>query len=173
MRFSAALPLALLAATLAQAQPATAPATIDAQSIEGISGLEVTARGGVEFRQDDTAIYTDYLKFNREFGRLEAEGGVRFEQGADRFSGTRLRYNTTDHTGEMEAPAFLLRRGFRKVCMQIELVHRLDGAVPADFAPESTSPLRGAGTSDTAYELPTTDFSGAPRGSPPTIGAFE
>ncbi len=111
MRFSPAPLLALLVAALVQAQPATAPATIDAQSIEGISGLEVTARGGVEFRQDDTAIYTDYLKFNREFGRLEAEGGVRFQQGADHFAGTRLRYNTTDHTGEMEAPAFLLRRG--------------------------------------------------------------
>ncbi|HEX6766568.1 MAG TPA: right-handed parallel beta-helix repeat-containing protein [Polyangiaceae bacterium] len=50
---------------------------------------------------------------------------------------------------------------------------KLDGAVPGDFAPEAASPLRGAGTSDAAYELPTTDFSGAPRGSPPTIGAFE
>ncbi len=111
MRFSLAPLLALLATALAQAQPAKGPATIDAQSIEGISGLEVTARGGVEFKQDDMAIYTDYLKYNREFGRLEAEGGVRFEQGADRFSGTRLRYNTTDQTGVMEEPAFLLRRG--------------------------------------------------------------
>jgi LPS-assembly protein len=111
MRFSPALLFALLAAAHAQAQPAKQPATIDAQSIEGISGLEVTARGGVEFKQDDTAIYSDYLKFNREFGRLEAEGGVRLEEGADRFSGTRLNYDTTDQTGVMEDPAFLLRRG--------------------------------------------------------------
>jgi LPS-assembly protein len=111
MRFPPAPLLALLAAALAQAQPVKEPATIDAQSIEGISGLEVTARGGVEFRQDDTTIYADYLKFNREFGRLEAEGGVRLEQGADRFTGTRLRYDTTDHTGVLEEPAFLLRRG--------------------------------------------------------------
>lgn len=111
MRFSPAPLLALLAAALAQAQPAKEPATIDAQSIEGISGLEVTARGGVEFRQDDTTIYADYLKYNREFGRLEAEGAVRLEQGADRFTGTRLRYDTTDHTGMLEEPAFLLRRG--------------------------------------------------------------
>jgi hypothetical protein len=47
------------------------------------------------------------------------------------------------------------------------------GAVATDFAPEPTSPLKGAGTSDTAYSLPTTDFSGAMRGSPPSIGAFE
>jgi LPS-assembly protein len=111
MRFSPAPLLALLAAALAQAQPVKEPATIDAQSIEGISGLEVTARGGVEFKQDDTTIYTDFLKYNREFGRLEAEGGVRLEQGADRFSGTRLRYDTTDNTGVLEEPAFLLRRG--------------------------------------------------------------
>jgi LPS-assembly protein len=111
MRFSPALLFALLAAAHAQAQPAKQPATIDAQSIEGISGLEVTARGGVEFKQDDTAIYSDYLKFNREFGRLEAEGGVRLEEGVDRFSGTRLNYDTTDQTGVMEDPAFLLRRG--------------------------------------------------------------
>ncbi len=111
MRFCPAPLLALLAAALAHAQPGKEPATIDAQSIEGISGLEVTARGGVEFRQDDTTIYADYLKFNREFGRLEAEGGVRLEQAGDRFSGTRLRYDATEHTGAMEAPAFLLRRG--------------------------------------------------------------
>jgi LPS-assembly protein len=111
MRFSPAPLLALLAAAFAQAQPAKEPATVDAQSIEGISGLEVTARGGVEFRQDDTTVYAEYLKFNREFGRLEAEGGVRLEQGADRFTGPRLRYDTTDHTGVLEEPAFLLRRG--------------------------------------------------------------
>lgn len=105
----AALLLAFCAHALAQ-QPRE-PATIDAQSIEGISGLEVTARGEVEFRQDDTTIYAETLKFNREFGRLEAEGGVRLEQGADRFTGTRLRYDTTDHTGVLEEPAFLLRRG--------------------------------------------------------------
>jgi LPS-assembly protein len=86
------------------------PATIDARSIEGISGLEVTAQGGVEFRQGETSIYSEFLKYNREFGRLEAEGGVRFEQDGDRFFGARLRYDTTDDTGVLEEPAFLLRR---------------------------------------------------------------
>jgi hypothetical protein len=50
---------------------------------------------------------------------------------------------------------------------------KVDGAVATDFAPEAMSPLKGAGTSDAAYPLPTTDFLGAPRGSRPTIGAFE
>jgi len=86
------------------------PTTIDAQSIEGISGLEVTARGGVEFRQGDFAVYAEYLKFNREFGRLDAEGGVRIVQGADRFFGPRLSYDTTTHTGVLDAPTFIMRR---------------------------------------------------------------
>jgi len=105
----APLLFALCAGALAQ-QPEE-PVTIDAESIEGISGLEVTARGGVEFRQDSASVYADYLKFNREFGRLEAEGGVRLEQGGDRFTGTRLRYDMTDHTGVLEEPSFLMRRG--------------------------------------------------------------
>lgn len=50
---------------------------------------------------------------------------------------------------------------------------KLEGVVATDFAPEAASPLRGAGTSDVAYPLPTTDFSGTARGSPPTLGAFE
>jgi LPS-assembly protein len=86
------------------------PATIDAQSIEGISGLEVTARGGVQFRQGEFEVYAEYLKFNREFGRLEAEGGVRVAQGADRFFGPRLRYDTTTDTGVLDQPTFSMRR---------------------------------------------------------------
>ena len=103
--------LVALAATAQSSAPQEEPATIDAQSIEGISGLEITARGGVEFRQGDVSVYAEYLKFNREFGRLEADGGVRLQDGNDRFSGTRLRYETTTHTGLMEAPAFVMRRG--------------------------------------------------------------
>jgi len=105
----APLLFALCAGALAQ-QPEE-PVTIDAESIEGISGLEVTARGGVEFRQDSASVYADYLKFNREFGRLEAEGGVRLVQEGDRFTGQRLRYDMTDHTGVLEEPSFLMRRG--------------------------------------------------------------
>jgi LPS-assembly protein len=100
----------LVALPVAAQSPVTEdPATIDAQSIEGIAGLEVTARGGVEFRQGATAIYADYLRFNREFGRLEADGGVRIEQDGDRFFGPRLRYDTATRTGVLEAPAFEMR----------------------------------------------------------------
>jgi hypothetical protein len=50
---------------------------------------------------------------------------------------------------------------------------KLDGATAEDFLPELTSPLKHAGTNDSAYDLPSTDFLGVPRGSPPSIGAFE
>jgi len=86
------------------------PATIDAQSIEGISGLEVTASGNVEFRQGDTEVYADHLKFNREYGRVEADGGVRLQQGGDRFFGPRLIYDTSSRTGQLDSPSFSIRR---------------------------------------------------------------
>jgi LPS-assembly protein len=70
----------------------------------------VTARGSVEFRQGDFSVFADYLKFNREFGRLEADGGVRLQQAGDRFFGPGLRYDTATHTGTLEKPSFLIRR---------------------------------------------------------------
>jgi hypothetical protein len=50
---------------------------------------------------------------------------------------------------------------------------KVDAPTPADFTPTDTSPLRGAGTSDAPSALPTTDFFGTERGTPPTIGAIE
>jgi len=86
------------------------PTTIDAQSIEGVSELEVTARGRVEFQREELTVYSEFLRFNQEFGRIEADGGVRFLRGADRFFGPRLRYNTQDDTGVFEEPTFLMGR---------------------------------------------------------------
>jgi len=97
-------------AAAAQSPQPGEPATIDAQSIEGIAGLEVTATGRVEFRQGEFSVFADYLRFNREFGRLEARGGVRLQQGEDHFSGPSLRYDTSTHTGALEEPTFLMRR---------------------------------------------------------------
>lgn len=85
------------------------PATIDAQSIEGVSELELTARGQVEFQREDLTVYSEFLRFNQEFGRIEADGGVRFLRGQDRFFGPRLRYNTQDDTGVFEGSNYLLR----------------------------------------------------------------
>jgi LPS-assembly protein len=84
------------------------PTTIDAEKIEGVSELEVTARGRVEFQREDLTIYSEFLRFNREFGRIEADGGVRLQRGIGRFFGPRLRYNTQDDTGVFEQPKFLV-----------------------------------------------------------------
>jgi LPS-assembly protein len=94
----------------AQPQPARpkGPTTIDAERIEGVSELEVTARGRVEFQREDLTIYSELLRLNQEYGRIEADGGVRLQRGIGRFFGPRLRYNTQDDTGVFEQPTFLM-----------------------------------------------------------------
>jgi LPS-assembly protein len=111
--------LATLAAALVVAAPALAQEAgpqapeaivIDAEAIEGVTGLEVTARGDAEIRRGDFSIFGDLLRYNREFGRVEAQGGVRLQSGADRFFGSQLQYSTLDDTGVLEEPGFLLQR---------------------------------------------------------------
>jgi len=92
------------------AQTPTGPTSIDADSIEAVSEIEVTARGNVVLRNDDTTVRTDSLKFNREFGLVEADGHVDMRRGNDRFTGERLRYNTEDSTGEIGHPTYLIQR---------------------------------------------------------------
>ena len=55
-------------------------------------------------------IFGDVLRYNRELGRAEGEGGVRMQSGVDRFFGPRMEYNTLDGTGVFEQPTFLLQR---------------------------------------------------------------
>jgi LPS-assembly protein len=106
-----ALLLALPASAQAQKAPAAEePTTIDAESIEGVSDIEVTARGKAEIRRGDTVIFGDVLRYNRETGNAEGEGGVRLQEGVDRFFGPRMQYNTLDGTGMFEQPSFLLQR---------------------------------------------------------------
>jgi len=85
------------------------PTTIQADSIEGVAELEVTARGRVEFQREDLTVYAEFLRLNQEFGRIEADGGVRLQRGVDRFFGPRLRYNTRDDTGVFEQSSFILQ----------------------------------------------------------------
>jgi len=84
------------------------PTTIDADKIEGVSELEVTAQGKVEFRREDLTIYSEYLRYNQEFGRVEANGGVRMLRGGNRYFGPRLRYNTQNDTGVFEGSTFVM-----------------------------------------------------------------
>jgi len=110
---------ATLAVALAAAAPAlaqdlfpdlTGETTVDAETFQNIGDLEFSARGRVELRRDDASLFADHLRFNREFGRLEADGGVRLSSGADRFYGPRLQYDTQNDTGVFEEPTYLLQR---------------------------------------------------------------
>ena len=83
---------------------------IEADAIEGVSDLEVSARGNAEIRRDDLTIFGETLRYNRETGRAEGDGGVRLQRGADRFFGPHLQYNTLDDTGAFESPSYLLER---------------------------------------------------------------
>ena len=111
-----ALRFAMIALALAAAAPAGAqdpPAdrtTIEADAIEGVSDLEVSARGNAEIRRDDMSIFGETLRYNRETGRAEGEGGVRLQRGADRFFGPHLQYNILDDSGVFESPSYLIER---------------------------------------------------------------
>ena len=115
----AMLALALAAAAAASAQTGTGDprssdpdldrTTVEADVIEGVSDLEVTARGNAEITRDDISIFGDLLRYNRELGRAEGEGGVRLRRGSDRFFGPRLYYSTLDDTGTFESPEYLLQ----------------------------------------------------------------
>jgi LPS-assembly protein len=114
MRYRVAL-LALYFVVPAHAQ-SVAPAEgegatiIDAERIEGVGDIEVTARGNAEIRRDDLTIFGDTLRFNAEFGRAQGEGGVRLQRGPDRFFGPRLEYNTLEDSGTLESPNYRLYR---------------------------------------------------------------
>src|SRR5262249_29085934 len=91
----------------AQAQGAT---TVDAEAIEGVGDLEVTARGNAEIRRDDVTIFGDLLRYNAEFGRVQGEGGVRLQRDGDRFYGPSLQFNTLEDAGTVESPRYLIQR---------------------------------------------------------------
>src|SRR3954466_13974695 len=104
----ATLALALAAAGSAVAQ--SDPTPVDAQKIEGVGDLEVSARGSAEIQHGEITVFGEFLRYNREFGELEAQGGVRLQSGVDRFFGPSLQYNTLDDTGVLDSPGFLLQR---------------------------------------------------------------
>ena len=106
---------ALLAQAPAQSLPKPpppkekGPTTIDAGRIEGVMDIEVTATGKAELRQDDTTIFGERIKLNQEFNRIEADGGVRFQQGNDRFSGAQLRFDSANDNGVFDDATFNLQ----------------------------------------------------------------
>ena len=127
----AMLAVALAAAAAASAQTGSGDfdsdrTTVEADVIEGVSDLEVTARGNAEITREDMSIFGDLLRYNRELGRAEGDGGVRLRRGPDRFFGPRLYYNTLDDTGVFENPEYLLQgdRTARGSAERIEFLGR-------------------------------------------------
>ncbi len=104
---------ALLAQAVLQSAPPKqkGPTTIDAQRIDGVMDIEVSASGNAELKQDDTSIFGEHIKFNQEFNRIDAEGGVRLQQGVDRFTGSRLRFDSATEIGVIEDSTFSIRSG--------------------------------------------------------------
>ncbi|HZE60843.1 MAG TPA: LPS-assembly protein LptD [Burkholderiales bacterium] len=107
----ATLAIALTAAVAgtASAQAQSDATTVDAQKIEGVSDLEMSARGAAEIRHGDVGVFGEFLRYNREFGEIEGEGGVRLQSGVDRFFGPALYYNLLDDTGSFQQPQFQLQ----------------------------------------------------------------
>jgi len=107
-----ALVAALLFATGvgAQRDDSGAVTTIDAERIDGVGDLEITARGSVELQRDGTKVFSDFLRYNQEFGRIDADGGVRLELDGDRFFGPRLRFDALMETGVFDQPTYLIQR---------------------------------------------------------------
>jgi len=105
-----ALSAAVIQSASALAQDQSDATTIDAQKIEGVSDLEMSARGAAEIRHGDVGVFGEFLRYNREFGEMEGEGGVRLQSGVDRFFGPSLYYNLLDDTGSFQQPQFQLQR---------------------------------------------------------------
>jgi LPS-assembly protein len=106
----ATLAMALAVAAQAAAQSPQEGTTVEADAIEGVADLELSARGSAEIRHGDMTIFGESLRYNTELGRAEADGGVRMQRGADRFFGPHLYYDTQENTGVFESPTYLLQR---------------------------------------------------------------
>ena len=100
-----------LKATPPEKQPKpdpSAPITLDADRIEGVSGQDTTAQGNATLRQGDLSIRADLLRYSEAKEEVEAKGGVRLQRGSDALSGPSLRYSLKDGTGTFEKPEFTL-----------------------------------------------------------------
>ncbi len=143
----------------ARADPADiGSTTIEAESMEGVAGLEVTARGKVEMHTEDTTVYGDYLKYNREFGRFEADGDVRLEKGDDRFSGPRMKYDILNDSGSFDEPVYSINRqrsahGSAKLLEFLDKEHlRMRGATYTTCSPGKEDWWLELGELDLDYE---------------------
>ena len=86
----------------------SAPITLDADRIEGVSGGDTTAQGNANLRRGDLSIHAESLRYSENNEEVEAKGNVRLERGGDTLSGPGVRYSLRDATGVFEKPEFTL-----------------------------------------------------------------
>ena len=90
--------------------PIKGPTVIEAEVLEGTSGVEVRARGKAELKSDSASVYAEFLRYNQLTGEVEADGGVRVEHSGDRYFGRHLLYNLDDDTGVFDEPRYIIGR---------------------------------------------------------------
>jgi len=119
----------------------------------------VTARGSVELKRDGATIFSDFMRYNQEFGRIEADGGVRLELHCDRFFGPRLRFDALDETGVFDAPTYIIHREqtARGKAERIEFLerdrYRLTRATYTTCAPAQEDWIVESGELDLDYRI--------------------
>lgn len=86
----------------------SAPITLDADRIEGVSGGDTTAQGNARLRRGDVSIRAESLRYSEDKEEVEAKGNVRLERGGDSLSGPGVRYSLREATGLFEKPEFTL-----------------------------------------------------------------
>lgn len=85
------------------------PVFIEADELEGNPDEEVEARGNVEVRKLDQAIWADYLHFSVPEDEVDAKGSVRIESHGNVVQGTRLKLNLETERGFIDDPVYDLR----------------------------------------------------------------
>ncbi|MGD8788723.1 MAG: LPS-assembly protein LptD, partial [Burkholderiales bacterium] len=91
-----------------QAEGEESPLTIEADEITGTQEREIEASGNVVLRRAGEAVFAEYLHYDFLQEEVTAEGNLRFEHEGVVVTGTGLRYNLADSTGEMEQVKYYL-----------------------------------------------------------------
>ncbi|WP_305073600.1 LPS assembly protein LptD [Propionivibrio sp.] len=106
--------LALRAARKMETPPknetAPRPAFLSAQRMSGEVNREFNAEGEAELRKIGTVVNADRLTYWPLDDEMEAEGGVRLQQGEDVVTGPKMRLRIEDQVGYFEKPAYQLKR---------------------------------------------------------------
>jgi LPS-assembly protein len=90
-------------------QAEDAPIFIEADELEGNPDEEIEARGNVEVRKSDQAIWADYLHYSVPREEVEAKGNVRIESHGNVIIGDELKLNLESEEGFIDSPDYDLR----------------------------------------------------------------